>query len=364
MDNVLVIGSSTGYGLATTLCTNFSSGGKALGVCLERPSTEERTGSAGWYNVIEATRIAQEEYRTLRTINGDCFSDEVKQATVAELKKNFGKLNFVAYSIAAPRRRDPETGITYSSVLKPIGAPYTGKTIDLRTNEVLDLPLEPATEDEIRDTVKVMGGEDWAKWMRLLIDENLLDQQAYTVAYTYIGPEVTHPVYRAGTIGRAKEHLEATGFRLNPLMKQAVDGGAYISANKSTITQASAAIPAVPLYLSVLRKVLQEKRLEETTIAQIARLIHDHFQVFKPWPTLAEDGMIHLDDWEMREDVQAEVKERFAKITTETLNILGDYDGYKQEFEGLFGFGVTGVDYSKPTEIHRTNKDIIDMSES
>jgi enoyl-[acyl-carrier protein] reductase / trans-2-enoyl-CoA reductase (NAD+) len=362
LDNVLVIGSSTGYGLATTLCTNFSSGGKALGVCLERPSTEERTGSAGWYNVVEATRIAQEEYRTLRTINGDCFSDEVKQAVVQELKRNFGKLNFVAYSIAAPRRRDPETGTVYNSVLKPVGVPYTGKTIDLRTDQVLDNAIEPATEDEIRDTVKVMGGEDWARWVRLLLDEDLLDKQCYAVAYTYIGPQITWPIYRGGTIGKAKEHLEATAFQLNPLMQKAVEGGAYVSANKSTITQASAAIPAVPLYMSVLRKVLHEKRLEETTIAQIARMVHDHFSTFKPWPAPAADGMIHLDDWEMREDVQAEVAERFTKITTETLNILGDYDGYKQEFARLFGFGVPGVDYSQPTEIHRTNKDIIDMS--
>ena len=362
LDNVLVIGSSTGYGLATTLCTNFSSGGKALGVCLERPSTEERTGSAGWYNVVEATRIAQEEYRTLHTINGDCFSDEVKAATVAELKKNFGKLNFVAYSIAAPRRRDPETGITYSSVLKPIGSTYRGKTIDFRNDEVIDTEIEPADEGEIRDTVKVMGGEDWERWIKLLIEEDLLDNQCYTVAYTYIGPEVTYPIYRAGTIGRAKEHLEMTGAMLNPLMQAAVDGGAYVSANKATITQASAAIPAVPLYLSVLRKVLKEKNLEETVIAQIARMVHDHFQNGKPWPTPSADGLIHLDDWEMRPDVQEIVKERFAQITTETLNTVGDYAGYKQEFEQLFGFGVPGIDYSVPTEIHRTNKDIIDMT--
>ncbi len=361
LDNVLVIGSSQGYGLATTLCTNFSSGGKALGVCLERPSTEDRTGSAGWYNVIEATRIAQSEYRTLRTINGDCFSDEVKQATIEELKRNYGKLNFVAYSIAAPRRRDPRTGITYESVLKPINQTYTGKTIDLRTGVVHEASIEPATEDEIRDTVKVMGGEDWEAWIRLLLENDLLDRQCYTVAYTYIGPEVTYPIYRQGTIGRAKEHLEMTATKLHPLMQQ-VDGGAYVSANKAIVTQASSAIPAVPLYMSVLRKVLREKQLEETTIAQIARMVHDHFSTFKPWPMPSEDGLIHLDDWEMREDVQAEVAEGFARITTETLNTIGDYDGYRREFEQLFGFSVPGVDYDAPTEIHRTNPDIIDMT--
>ena len=224
--------------------------------------------------------------------------------------------------------------------------------LDLRNGVVQDASIEPATEDEIRDTVKVMGGEDWEAWIRLLLDNDLLDRQCYTVAYTYIGPQVTYPIYRQGTIGRAKEHLEMTATRLHPLMQQ-LDGGAYVSANKAIVTQASSAIPAVPLYMSVLRKVLRERQLEETTIAQIARMVHDHFSTFKPWPMPSEDGLIHLDDWEMREDVQAEVAARMARITNENLADLADYQGYKREFEGLFGFGVKGVDYSQPTEVHR-----------
>lgn len=362
LNNVLVIGSSTGYGLATTLCTNFSSGGKALGVCLERPSTEERTGSAGWYNVIEATRIAQEEYRTLRTINGDCFSHQTKRAVVEELKRNFGKLDFVAYSIAAPRRKDPDSDHVWQSALKPIGRPYTGKTVDLRTDQVVETSLEPASEQEISDTMQVMGGEDWALWIRMLLAEGLLNQQCYTVAYNYIGPELTYPIYHHGTIGRAKSHLEATARELQPLMQRELEGGAFVSVNKALISQASAAIPAVPLYLSVVNKVLREKNLSETTISQISRLVHDHFSVFKPYPTPEADGMIHLDDWELREDVQAEVTRRMALITTENLYELSDYAEYKRTFEALFGFGVAGVDYAIPTEIHRTNTDILDLT--
>ena len=353
MDNVLVIGSSTGYGLATTLCTNLSSGGSALGVCLERPSEDDRTGSAGWYNVVEATRIAHEEGRTLRTINGDCFSDEVKQAVVRELKANFGKLDFVVYSIAAARRVDPTTGEAWSSVLKPIGRPHSGKVVDLRTDEVVDITIEAATEDEINSTIQVMGGEDWAKWVHLLAEEGLLNDNCYALAYTYVGSPVTYPIYRGGTIGRAKDHLESTADELNRLLGDAVHGGAFVSANKAMVTQASAAIPGVSLYMSVLRQVLSARKLQETPIAQIARLIHDHFSTFKRWPSPSADGLIHLDDREMREDVQAEVEERMARITTETLYELSDYAGYKREFEGLFGFGVAGVDYSQPTEVHR-----------
>ena len=223
----------------------------------------------------------------------------------------------------------------------------------MRSDQVVETTIEPATKTEIADTVKVMGGEDWALWMRLLLDAGLLNEQCYTVAYTYIGPQITHPIYRGGTIGRAKEHLERTAFALNPLLAKAVDGGAYVSVNKSMVTQASAAIPAVPLYMSVLRKVLHERQLDETTIAQIARMIHDHFSVFKRAPAPAADGLIHLDDWELRADVQGEVADRFARITTETLNTLGDYAGYKRDFERLFGFGVAGIDYAAPTEVDR-----------
>ena len=353
MDNVLVIGSSTGYGLATTLCTNLSSGGSALGVCLERPSEADRTGSAGWYNIVEATRIAQEEGRKLRTVNGDCFSDEVKQAVVRELRANFGKLDFVVYSIAAARRTDPVTGQTWNSVLKPIGALHSGKVVDLRTDEVVETTIEPATGEEIEATIKVMGGEDWATWVRLLAEEGLLNDNCYALAYTYVGSPVTYPIYRGGTIGRAKDHLEATASELNQLVADVANGGAFVSANQAMITQASAAIPGVSLYMSVLRQVLAAHKLRETPIAQIARLIHDHFSTFKRWPSPSEDGLIHLDDREMRHDVQAEVEERMARITTATLHELSDYAGYKQEFEGLFGFGVRGVDYTQPTEVHR-----------
>jgi enoyl-[acyl-carrier protein] reductase/trans-2-enoyl-CoA reductase (NAD+) len=350
--NVLVIGSSTGYGLASTLCAAFGLGANVLGVCFERPSTEERTGSAGWYNLAEAHRLAREQGRLLRTVNGDAFSDEVKQQAIEELRDRFGPVDLVIYSLAAPRRQDAHSDQVWNSVLKPIGAPYTGKTVDLRNDAVVETTIEPATEAEIEATVRVMGGEDWAVWLRALAEADLLAMGCRTVAYSYIGPAVTYPIYRSGTIGRAKEDLEATAASVSAMLAEHCGGAAWVSINKAVVTQASAAIPAVALYMSVAFKLMKERGTHEGPIEQIVRLFRDCLA--SESPPLDEQGRIRIDDWEMREDVQSEVARIWDAITTETLYELSDYAGYKRDFEQLFGFSVPGIDYDAPTEVHRT----------
>jgi enoyl-[acyl-carrier protein] reductase/trans-2-enoyl-CoA reductase (NAD+) len=350
--NVLVIGSSTGYGLASTLCAAFGLKANVLGVCFERPSTEERTGSAGWYNLVEAHRLAREEGRLLRTINGDAFSNEVKQQAIEELRGHFGPVDLVIYSLAAPRRQDADSDEVWNSVLKPIGAPYSGKTIDLRNDAVIETSIEAASDAEIEATVKVMGGEDWAWWMQALADAGLLAEGCRTVAYSYIGPEVTYPIYRSGTIGRAKEDLEASAAALSSMLREQCGGAAWVSINKAVVTQASAAIPAVALYMSVAFKLMKERGTHEGTIEQIVRLFRDHLGSAEP--RLDAEGRIRIDDWEMREDIQGEVARIWDRIGTESLLELSDYAGYKRDFEQLFGFSMPGIDYEAPTEVHRT----------
>ena len=349
--NVLVIGSSTGYGLASLLCASFGLGANVLGICFERPSTDDKTGSAGWYNLAEAHRLAAEEGRLLRTINGDAFSHEVKQQAIEELRASFGPLDLIVYSLAAPRRQDPDSETVWSSVLKPIGAAHGGKTIDLRGDSVVEAAIEPATAEEIEATVKVMGGEDWAAWLHVLADAGLLAQGCRTVAYSYVGPEATYPIYRAGTIGRAKEDLEATAASLSSMLHERCGGAAWVSVNKAVVTQASAAIPAVALYMSIAFKLMKERGTHEGPIEQIVRLFRDHLS--NDSPSLDEEGRIRIDDWEMRPDIQAEVAAIWPTITTETLRERSDYAGYKREFEQLFGFSVAGIDYDAPTEVHR-----------
>ncbi len=349
---VLVLGSSTGYGLASLITLVWSWGAEALGVCFERPPTERKTASAGWYNLAEVHRLAREEGRRVETINGDAFSHEVKDQVVDALAERHGPVDLVVYSLASPRRKDPDSETVWTSVIKPIGTPHGGKHIELRDESVSSTDWEPASEEEIEATVKVMGGEDWELWVRRLAAEGLLADGAKTVAYSYIGPRVTHPIYRTGTIGRAKEHLEATCNRLHTLLLDLVGGGAWVSVNKAAVTQASAVIPAVPLYKSLLYRLMKEAGTHEVPIDQMIRLFRDHLG---PGGTPVVDDLrrIRLDDLEMDPAIQAGIQELWKVVSTENLNEISDWVGFKREFRQLFGFEVEGVDYDEPVEVDR-----------
>ena len=346
----LIIGSSTGYGLASALVSCFGYGAQTLGVCFEKAPEDDKPGTAGWYNLAEAHRIARAEGRTFETINGDAFSTEVKQQVVEALRR-LGPADLVIYSLASPRRKDA-AGEVWNSTLKPIGAPYTGKAFDLRGETVTVASIEPATPDEIASTVKVMGGEDWADWINLLLREHLLAHGARTIAYSYIGPDLTAALYRNGTIGRAKEHLEEAAHAPDAELRSAVGGGAWVSVNKAVVTQASAAIPAVPLYLSVLMKLMKEQGTHEGPIEQIVRLYREQIAPGVT-PTTDDHGRIRLDDWEMTPKLQAEVAAIWPDLTTENFRERSDYAGYQRTFHQLFGFDVPGIDYTAPTEVDR-----------
>lgn len=346
----LVLGSSTGYGLASALVTCFGYGARTLGVCFERAPAEDKTGTAGWYNLAEAHRLARAEGRTLETINGDAFSLEVKAQTVAALRR-LGPIDLFVYSLAAPRRHAAD-GRIYTSALKPIGSPYVGKAFDLRGEAVVSASIGMADDEEIEGTIKVMGGEDWAEWTDLLLREGLLAPGARTIAYSYIGPEVTAPIYRHGTIGRAKEHLEATAHDLDARLREHLQGGAWVSVNKAVVTQASSAIPAVPLYMSALFGVMKRRGLHEGPAEQIVRLFGEHLAPGMT-PRTDEERRIRLDDREMQPEVQAEVAALWERVTTENFRTITDYDAYHRYFRRLFGFDVPGIDYAAPTEVNR-----------
>lgn len=351
--NALVIGSSAGYGLASLITLAFGHGAKVLGCCFERPGQGEKAGSAGFYNLAEVHRQAKAKGRTVETINGDAFAAAGKAAAIAALKARFGKLDYVVYSVATPKRTDPATGTTYASTLKPIGAPYTAKTVDLDTDQVKPITIAQATEDEIAATVKVMGGEDWALWIRALRDADLLAPGCRTVAYSYIGPQITHAIYRAGTIGRAKDHLEDTARTLDRELQTALGGHAWVSVNKALVSQASSAIPVVPLYISLLYRVMKEKGCHEGTIEQMVRLWKDHLAPGKT-PVVDEQQRIRVDDWEMRADVQEIAGRLWQQVESGNLMQISDYAGFKREFRNLFGFEVDGVAYDQAVETEAT----------
>ena len=348
--NVLVIGSSQGYGLSSLLTSCFGYNNKTLGICFEKPPSASKTATAGWYNLVEAHRQADEESRDLYTINGDAFSQQVKNTASNFIKENFGQIDLLIYSLAAPRRVDPEGNI-WNSTLKPIGDPYQGYTFNLRNHSIANAELEPATQDEITHTVKVMGGEDWKDWVEFLKKGDLLSDQFRTVAYSYIGPEVSAAIYRDGTIGQAKKHLESTAKEMNELFANN-DGGAWVSINTAVVTQASSAIPAVPLYMSILFKIMKERNTHEKTIHQIGRLFRDYLRS-NITPKTDADNLIRLDDFEMLDEVQKIVSEIWSRVSNDTLYELTDYKGYREEFEQLFGFNIAGIDYTIPTEIER-----------
>ena len=344
---VLVIGASTGFGLASRITSAFGSEAATIGVFFEKPAGEGKTASPGWYNSAAFEKEAHQSGLYAKSINGDAFSDEIKDQTLALIKADLGQVDLVIYSLASPVRLHPKTGVLHRSVLKPIGSSYTNKTVDFHSGKVSEISIEPCTQEDIDNTVAVMGGEDWAMWMEALKSQDLLAPGALTIAYSYIGPAVTEPVYRKGTIGRAKDHLEATAFTISESLS-AVNGKAYVSVNKALVTQASSAIPVIPLYISLLYKIMKKGGIHEGCIEQMQRLYSDRLYSGNPIPT-DEKGRIRIDDWEMRDDVQAEVAQLWEQATTENLNEMGDLEGYRKDFYSLFGFDLSGVDYKSDT---------------
>ncbi|MDB0615372.1 trans-2-enoyl-CoA reductase family protein [Tenacibaculum dicentrarchi] len=339
---VLVIGASTGFGLASRITNAFGSDAATIGVFFDKPATEGKPGSPGFYNTAAFEQEATKAGLYAKSINGDAFSNQIKEQVVNLIKQDLGQIDLVIYSLASPVRMHPVSGKRFKSTLKPIGEVFTNKTVDFHTGKVSEISINPAQGDDVANTVTVMGGEDWKMWMDALQSENLLSEGATTVAYSYIGPEVTKPVYRNGTIGAAKDDLEATAFTISDDLKS-IGGKAYVSVNKALVTQASSAIPVIPLYISLLFKVMKEKGIHEGCIEQIQRLYSQ--RLFGGDLALDEKGRIRVDDWEMREDVQAEIAELWKKATTENLSEIGDLEGYSQEFFKLFGFKVAGINY-------------------
>lgn len=340
---VLVIGASTGYGLASRIVATFGMDAKTIGVFFEKPAEEKRTASTGWYNTAAFEYFAHKDGYYAKSINGDAFSHEIKAQVAKLIREELQQVDLVIYSLASPRRVHPDTGEVYSSVLKPIGQDYTSKTVDVFRGEVKEISLPKATSEDIHHTVAVMGGEDWEMWINYLANENLLAANAMTIAYSYIGPTLTHPIYKDGTIGKAKEHLAETSHKLNKKLAY-IEGRALISVNKALVTQASAAIPVVPLYISLLYKLMKEKGTHEGCIEQIYRLFKDFLYASKEIPVDTQ-GHVRLDDLEMSPEIQQKIAEMWPQINTENVSQLTDLEGYRNEFHQLFGFNVPGLDY-------------------
>lgn len=345
---VLVIGASTGYGLASRITVAFGMGAATIGVLFDKEATGKRTATPGFYNTKTFDAAARAEGLYTKSINGDAFSVEIKEQVIAAIKEDLGKVDMVVYSLAAPRRTTAD-GVTYVSSLKTTGEPFTQKNWNLRDNTVSEATIPSASEEEIEATVKVMGGEDWMGWIDALVKADVIEDNAITVAYSYIGPTLTYPIYHEGTIGMAKKHLSESADAIT--RKQKTLGiRAYVSVNKALVTQASAAIPVVPLYLSILYRVMKEKGIHEGCIEQMYRLWGE--KIFGDNGILVEkDGMLHVDDWEMREDVQNEVMAIWQQINSGNLLELADTEGYWNDFYQMFGFKMEGVDYSADVEV-------------
>lgn len=356
LKNVLIIGCSTGYGLASRIVASFSCDAKTIGVMFEKPASGKRTASAGWYNTAAFENIANASQLYAKTINGDAFSNEVKQQVIDAIKQDMPEgIDLIIYSLASPKRTDPSDGTTYASCLKTIGEPYTEKTVDVLTGAVNQVTIEPANQQEIDNTVKVMGGEDWQLWIKALSDAKVLARNVQTIAYTYIGPEITYPIYRNGTIGRAKKHLEQTTDQIQKILNP-LQGKAMISVNKAVVTQASSAIPVVPLYAAILYKVMKQNHTHEGCIEQIYRLFKDY--ICAQQANLDENGFIRIDDLELAPEVQQKVAEIWPTITEQNIGSLTDLKAYQDDFYRLFGFKVSGVDYSLDTEANQEIKSI------
>ena len=349
--NVLVLGCSTGYGLASRIAAAFEYGADTIGVSFEKAATETKGGTPGWYNNEAFDRAAKNAGLVSKTFSADAFSHETRKLVIDEAKKLGKKFDLVIYSLASPVRTDPDTGVLYKSVIKPQGKPYSGMAIDILTDSLKESSAEPATEQEVADTVKVMGGEDWRIWIKQLMDAGVLADGCRTLAYSYIGPELSHAIYRDGAIGQAKKDLEQAGLDLDKEMNAALGGNAYVSVNKGLVTRSSAVIPIISLYLSILFKVMKEKGTHEGCIEQMERLFAERLYTSadNSAGTVPVDSeyRIRIDDWELEPDVQKEVEKRMAAVTNENLAELGDLAGYKHDFLATNGFDVDGVDYTR-----------------
>ena len=342
--NVLIIGASTGYGLASRITAAYGYGAKTLGLFFEKPPTERKTGSAGFYNAAAFEARAKADGLFSKSINGDAFSNQAKQQVIDIAKEEFGEIDLVVYSLASPRRTDPLSGETYMSTLKPIGDSYTAKNLNTDTQVVGEVTVEPASQDEIDSTIKVMGGEDWALWMNALSDAGVLSKGCKTVAYTYIGDKLTKPIYGHATIGKAKEHLDTTAAELNAKL----DVDARVSVLKAVVTQASSAIPVMPLYLSILFKEMKAQGTHEGCIEQLGRLFAEC--IYAADPRLDSDNRYRVDELELRPEMQAKIEAIWPQVTTENLTELSDFAGYQSEFLRLFGFAIESVDYEQDVD--------------
>ncbi len=347
---VLVIGASTGYGLAARIAAGAMYGADTVGVFYEREGSGTKSATPGFYNTAAYHRYAQETGLVSVNINGDAYSHEVKRKTLALIASSMGQVDMVIYSLASPRRTDPDTGETYQSVLRPVGETYVGKTIDLNREIIKEVTVEPATEEGIRGTVGVMGGDDLNLWTNALLEADLLADGARIIPFSYIGPALTWAIYRSGTIGRAKEHLEKTTRKVSAKLESTVGGQALVSVNGAMITQAAAAIPVLPLYISLLYRIMRERSLHEDPIHQMVRLFRDYIGPGRT-PEVDEEQRIRLDAVELEASIQREIESVWPTITTDNYRALTDYDAYKRGFRQLFGFEVDGVAYDEPVEL-------------
>jgi len=342
---VLVVGSSSGYGLSSRIAAAFGCGASTIGVFFEKPGTERKTGTAGFYNAAAFDKLAHEEGLYAKSINGDAFSHEAKQKTIELIKEDLGQIDLVVYSLASPVRKLPDTGELIRSSLKPIDNPYSSTAVDTNRDVIIEASVEPATEKEIDDTITVMGGQDWELWVNALNDAGVLADGCRTVAYSYIGTELTWPIYWEGALGRAKMDLDRAADALNSKLS-GKGGSANVAVLKSVVTQASSAIPVMPLYIAMVFKKMREEGIHEGCMEQIYRLFRDRlYRDDDAKPAVDDKNRLRLDDWELREDIQSHCQKLWPQITTENLRELTDYDAYKQEFLKLFGFGIDGVDY-------------------
>lgn len=341
--NALIIGASTGYGLASRIAAGFGAKANTIGVIFEKPA-DKRTASAGWYNTAAFEKFAHEHQYYAKSINGDAFSEDIKKQTADLIKKDLKKVDLIIYSLASPRRIHPVSGQVYSTVLKPIGRSFSSKTVDPFQGQVKEITIEPATENEISNTIAVMGGEDWEMWIDFLLKENLLSEDVITIAYSYIGPPLTYPIYKDGTIGIAKNHLHMTATKMSEKLKN-ISGRAIISVNKAIVTQASSAIPVVPLYMSLLFKIMKENGTHERCIEQINRLFKNNVYAINP-QTIDQFERIRLDDLEMKPDVQDKILNIWSMVNTNNLTEYADIKGYCDDFCNLFGFNVDSVNYN------------------
>ncbi len=350
VNNALILGSSMGYGLASSIVSLFGFQANTLGVCFERPPQKNKTGSAGWYNSGELIQIAQENNLSFEVYNGDAFNELTKNTVIDHLKSNYGKIDLLVYSLAAPRRIDNKSDKVWNSTLKPLNKPAFIKNINLQNHSFEEIEVQHASDDEVLSTIKVMGGEDWQLWIDILKENNLLSDNFKTVAFSYIGPEVTEKIYRTGTIGKAKENLEATASTINAdLRSSLLHSEARVSINKAIVTQASSAIPGVPLYMSMLFQLMKANETHEDALDQIIRLFIDK-KFHTPETVVDEHGLIRLDDYELEDKIQDEIKNRWQMLTENNYLSLIDLEQYKQDFNQIFGFSVDGIDYTDQVE--------------